>query len=790
MEATTLKTCIHCDEAALPAIYDPSDADFTKPFCCQGCLTVYHLLHAKGLESYYEIKSNSATFKRRSPVEIKQGQFQYLDDVQFLKEFSYLNAQEERTLEFYLEGIHCLACLWLIEKMNEFVPGVISSKLDLERSVVTVTLKAEGNFSSVAREFNQLGYRPHPLKRNQEVADLKTKEERSALIRIGVAGAAAGNIMIYAVSLYGGASDGFAQLFNALTVAFAIPVLTYSAWPFYQNAYNALKNKTLSIDIPISISLIVGAIMGIYNLVLQIPDNYFDSLTALVFLLLLSRYFLQKIQEKGLSASDLHYFYQSESVLKATDPSAEDFQEVHPRFIASGDVLKIRPGDFFPADGVILRGKSNLNTSLLTGESLPVKAEAGDKVFSGTQNLDGELLIKAESVQEDSRLGRLLKNVENGWAHRSQIVNLTNKVSKYFTLVVFALSVILFFYLYQTHDFKHALEGAITLLIVTCPCALALAVPLTFTRALSKAAEQGIIIKSDEVIEKLSKVNQIFIDKTGTITHGKLKIVDFHVLQAGKLPIEDIIFNLEQHSRHPVGRALMDFLQGKTYQARKVDGFTEILGVGVSGEIGSFHCEIKREGIFENKKLLATFQVQDTVRADSQGTLNALKAQKLDIKIISGDKAEVVEKIAAEVGLAKASALSNLSPEEKSELVHRTPHSMMIGDGANDAIALGKAHVGVAVLGAMDISLRAADVYLTTPGLAPVNKLFVLSHETMKVIRRNLVLSLCYNSLSVMAAFSGLINPLIAAIIMPLSSLTVLISTIMGTKKLRDLWKS
>ncbi len=790
MEATTLNTCIHCDEPALPAIYDPSDADLSKPFCCQGCLTVYNILHAKGLESYYEIKSNSATFKRRSPVDMKQSQFNYLDDSQFLKEFSYLNTHEERTMEFYLEGIHCLACLWLIEKMNVFVPGVISSKLDLERSVVAVTLEPEGNFSAAAREFNQLGYRPHPLKRNQEVADLKTKEERSALIRIGVAGAATGNIMIYAVSLYGGASDDFAQLFNALTVAFAIPVLTYSAWPFYQNAYSALKNRTLSIDIPISISLILGAIMGIYNLLMKIPDNYFDSLTALVFLLLLSRYFLQKIQEKGLSASDLHYFYQTESVLKATDNSAEDFQEVHPRFIESGDVLKIRPGDFFPADGVILKGKSNLNTSLLTGESLPVKAEAGDKVFSGTQNLDGELLIKAESVQDDSRLGRLLKNVENGWAHRSQIVNLTNKVSKYFTLVVFALSFVLFFYLYQTHDFKHALEGAITLLIVTCPCALALAVPLTFTRALSKAAEQGIIIKSDDVIEKLAKINQIFIDKTGTITHGKLKIVDFALTGQGKLAIEDIIFNLETHSRHPVGRALMEFIQSKTYQTLKVTEFTEVLGVGVSGDIGTCHYEINKEGIFEDKKLLATFRVQDTVRADSQRTLNSLKAQKLDIKILSGDRPEVVEKIASEVGLAKSSALSSLSPEEKSQLIHSTPHSMMIGDGANDAIALSQAHVGVAVLGAMDISLRAADVYLTTPGLAPVNKLFVLSQETMKVIRRNLVLSLCYNSLSVMAAFAGLINPLIAAIIMPLSSLTVLISTILGTKKLRGLWKS
>jgi heavy metal-(Cd/Co/Hg/Pb/Zn)-translocating P-type ATPase len=781
-----MEICIHCDEAAVPPLYNEEDSDRSRPFCCEGCLTVYTILHKKGLESYYEIKNNSATFKRRSPVELKSSHFQYLDDSDFMKEFSYKDAQGAKTMEFYLEGIHCLACLWLIEKLPEFVPGVFSSKLDLDRSVVTVVLKQEGKFSLVAREFNQLGYRPHPLKRNQDVADLKTREERQFLVRIGIAGAAAGNIMIYAVSLYGGASGDYAQLFNALTVAFAIPVLTYSSYPFYQNAWNAIKNKTLSIDIPISISLLIGAIMGIYNLVLGIPDNYFDSLTALVFLLLLSRYFLQKIQEKGLSATDLHFFYQNDSVLKA---DGEEFREIHPRFIKTQDVLKIRPGEFIPADGIVLKGTSNLNNSLLTGESVPVKVISGDKVFSGTQNLDQELIMKAENVSEDSRLGRLLRNVENGWAHRSQIVNLTNKVSKYFTLAVFLLSAILFVKLYHSHDLKHALEGAITLLIVTCPCALALAVPLTFTRVLSKASEQGIIIKSDEVIEKLARVKNVFIDKTGTITHGKLKITNFNLMKTGQLKVEEIIFNLEMRTKHPVAVALLDYIKGTSCRTLHVTDYHETLGKGVSGYIDGNFYEIIKTGIFENNQLLATFDVKDTVRADSKEALSKIMATGVDVKILSGDKKEVVDNIANKLALPVQNALSNLSPEEKSQLIQTTPGSMMIGDGANDAIALSHAHVGVAVLGAMDISLRAADVYLTSPGLVPVEKLFILSQETMKVIRRNLVLSLCYNSLSVAAAFMGFINPLVAAIIMPVSSFTVLFSTLVGTKKLRSLWK-
>lgn len=784
-----MTSCVHCDEIATPAVFSDDDVEKSRPFCCYGCLTVFNIINQKGLGSYYDIKKQSSLYKRRSPVEIRSSLFQFLDDADFLNEFSYRNLHGAQTMEFYLEGIHCLACLWLIEKLPEFLPTVTSSKLDLERSVVTVVLKEGGKFSEVAREFNNLGYRPHPLKKNQDAANLKIREERQTLIRIGIAGAAAGNIMIYAVSLYGGASGEFAQLFNALTVAFAIPVLTYSSFPFYKNAWQALKTKTLSIDIPISMALIVGAIMGIYNLLVGISENYFDSLTTLVFLLLLSRYFLQKIQERGLSAQDLHFFYQSESVLKEDEAHPGQFREIHPKFIKVNDLLKIRPGEFIPADGVVLSGSSNMNNSLLTGESLPVKVNVGAHVFSGTQNLDQDLVIKALKTQDETRLGTILKNVEHGWAHRSKIVDLTSKVSKYFILTVFALSALLFLYLFLQGDTRHALEQSITLLIVTCPCALALATPLTFTRALSKASEQGVIIKSDEVIEKLADVKNVFLDKTGTITYGKLQVEEFNILKQPAIAVEDIIRNLEADSRHPVAQALVNYVKGKDCRVYNVQDRLERLGVGVSGSIEDRFYEINREGIFEDKIKIAEFKLADAVRADTPKALKKLLAHGVSVQILSGDRSEVVQKIASEISLPFGQARSELSPEEKSQLIKSTPHSLMVGDGANDAMALSQADVGVAVLGAMDISLRAADVYLTTPGLEPVEKLLTLSTETMKVIRRNLVLSLLYNSLSVVAAFAGVINPLIAAIIMPLSSLTVLISTIWGTKKMRALWK-
>ncbi|MBC7714738.1 MAG: HAD-IC family P-type ATPase, partial [Rhizobacter sp.] len=632
------------------------------------------------------------------------------------------------------------------------------------------------------------GYRPHPLKLNQETSEYKIQENRSMLLRIGVAGAASGNIMLYAVSLYAGANAEYAIVFNALTVLFAIPVLTYSAYPFYRNSYMAIKNKTLSIDVPISLALIMGAVMGIYNLIRGINENYFDSLTALVFLLLISRYFLKLIQEKGLSTTDMHFFYQGENILKMSE-YPDSFTVIHPKSIRLNDILKISPNQIIPADAEIISGQSYLNNSLLTGESQLQKVYAGDKVYSGTMNVSSEIIIKVLGINKNTRLGSILKSVEDGWGQKSKIVDLTNRVSKYFVLVVFALAFILFFAGLNEGNTKHAFEQALTLLIVTCPCALAIATPLTFIRTLSKSAQKGIVIKDDAVIEKLSTAKNIFIDKTGTLTENKMRVTELVHKLPSILPVSTIIYNLEKSSRHPVAKSLMDFCSDDSVEKLSVSDLKEIPGVGISGIIAGHYYEIKNYSIYEDSKLIAHFSVKDSLREDSYGAINKLRFMDLNFKVISGDKKEYVEDIAQSLDLMKYEYAFELSPEEKAEIIKASQKTVMIGDGANDSIALSYADTGIAVHGAMDISLRAADVYLNLPGMNPVVDLIIISKETMKVVYRNLILSLCYNSVSVYLAFTGRISPLTAAIIMPLSSLTVLISTIAGTKELRKQWK-
>ncbi len=802
----TFLKCIHCDEDAPFPIFSNADSAQKLPFCCLGCLTVYEVIHDKGLSDYYELKKNSAILKPRSPVEKNQITYLYLDDPQFIADYSYTNHDNtERSLEFYLEGIHCLACLWLIEKLPSLVPGIKSSRLDLGKSVVTVTATSEGKFSAVANELSLLGYKPHPLKRDADSHQFKIKAERTFLKRIAIAAAAAGNIMLYAVSLYAGAEGSFARFFGIFTVLFAIPVMTYSAYPFYQSAFNALKNKRMNLDVPISMALILGFFYGTYSTIIYNEENYLDSLTALVFLLLLTRYFLYKIQEKGLFASDLNFFHSIDAVLKKEADGR--FTETHVKFLKPDDVIKIKATQMIPVDGIILTGESYLNLALLSGESAPVLHNKGMHVFSGTENLESDLEIQVTKTSEQTRLGKILKGVENGWMNRAPIVAFTDQVSSYFISTVFILASSLFFFQAINGNIAHGFNLFLTLLIVTCPCALALATPMTLTTAISKASRLGIIIKNDEVLQKISQIKNIFLDKTGTLTFGKMKIIHFQSYFGKKDPLYflNIIASLEKNSKHPVAAPIYEYAQ--TQGAAPLTDLIaeEIRGFGVRAYYQEKIYEIKalpldsvesdstsrafaKIGFFENQKLCCEFLLADNIRPDSINVIQELRKMNLNIFLISGDKKESVDLLAKKLHIPLNNTFSEVTPEKKQEILNHHPQSMMIGDGANDALALTSAHVGVAVCGAIDISLKASDVYLSSPGTKPIIQLMQISRETMFVIYRNLLLSLSYNLISVFAVFTGHISPLVAAVIMPLSSLTVLFSTLIGTKKLRKIF--
>lgn len=782
-----MRNCSHCNEPVLVIVEGAQDSAI---YCCQGCRFVAEFINSAGLEAYYDIKEKSGSKKGKSLSFLSAVDYRYLDEDSFRQTHSYKINETERVMEFYLEGVHCLACLWIIEKAGLLIPDVVNVKLEMNRSVAVVTINEHGSFAGVATQFQMIGYKPHALQRNEETHLRKKMEERSMLIKIGVAGASAGNIMLYSISIYAGAEENFLAIFHYLTLFFAFPVLTYCSSPLYKSAWQSLKQKTINIDVPISLALITGGLVGYAHLFMGIEENYFDSLTALVFLLLISRYFLMKIQEKSLSVNDLQFRHISESILKADDESLSAFTETHLSKVIPGDCLKVKPEVFIPADGQIIRGFSSVDNSLLTGESQAVPVQEGDKVFAGTQNLSSEFIMRVAETGDRTTLGKMLKSIENGWALKSPVARLTNQVAGWFVSAVIVLSVLLFIKIYQTNGFEAAFAGALTLLIVTCPCALAIATPMAFYRSLSEAAMNGIIIKNDDTLEKISKIQNVFLDKTGTLTYGQLTISTFHNINEARHNIYDVIYNLEAKSIHPAAQALKNYALSMNQNMTKlvVHDYKEIVGSGVCGTIDNVKYEIKSGRIYQNSVAIASFTLEDTLRTDTPHAVNKLRALNVNLKVLSGDKEAIVAEMSHLAGLGN-DFIAECTPETKARLVKEVPSSMMVGDGANDALAMKSADVGVAVLGAMDISLKASDVYLMNPGLKTITDLIVLSRETMKVIKRNFFLSILYNSLSVVATFMGLISPLMAAIIMPLSSLTVVLSTLIGTRALRDLWK-
>lgn len=796
--------CVHCNEQIIvPSILRTKDSEGNSSellFCCNGCKTVYEILQSRGLSNYYSLKENSGSNKS-NPVKISNEKYLYLDSEDFLNKYSS-KTNTTKTLRFYLEGVHCVACLWLIEKLPEFIPELLTSQLNMSKSVVTVTGVNATKFSQVAKLLEKLGYKPHPIMETEDVDRLNKLDDRRMMIKIAIAFACAGNIMLLSSSIYAGAEGAFKEYFRYISFAASLPVVLFSAIPFYHSAFSALKNKKVSIDIPIVFAIILVMVSGIYNLQTGSEHLYFDSITILIFLLLFARFLLKKAAQKGLSASEISNFFSNQVANKLIPTKDDEIETVHAKFLEKLDKIKVFPGENVPADGLVLSGSSSVNNSLLSGESLPVRVSKGDYVYSGTVNIDAEITVQVMNSAEDTRLGKILKNVESGWNQKADIVTFADVVAKYFIIIVFSLAMITVLGFGFSGDWQEGVLRALTLVIITCPCALGLTTPLALTLTLSRLAKDGIIIKNEKVIEKLTKAQEIFLDKTGTLTYGTFTISKWGT--SSKIEnLENIIYSLEFRSNHPIAKAITEYVENsclkKNIQIEKVmfDEYLEIPGVGVQGRLDNTIYEMRSipnldkksltlVGLYINNELIHTIELKDQIRSGAKEALTIIKSFNILPKIISGDNEFAVREVSQVLDIKKENSHSNTSPEEKNDFVEKSSLGVMVGDGANDAIALSNAYVGIAVHGSVDISLRAADIYIAKSGVEHLSTLFKTVHETMAVIKRNLKFSLIYNILGATLAITGHITPLLAAVLMPLSSLTVLISTFISAKKSED----
>jgi len=788
--APAATTCTHCGLPVPLGLLQPDDR---PSFCCGGCATAYAIIHDGGLDRYYRLPE-----RRAVPVEPSGRSFAEFDHPAFHALYARRRADGLAETEMYLDGVHCASCVWLVERVPLLVPGVTRAELEVGRSLAHVAWDpAITPLSAIARFLDTLGYRPHPF-RAQRVEERRRAEDRGALLRIGVAGALAGNVMMVAVALYsgwfGGMDPVFEHYFRWISLLLTAPVLLWPGHVFFQGAVASFRTRRLHMDLPIAIALAAGFIRGAVNTVSGTGPIYFDGVAMLVFLLLVGRFLQQRAQRAATdSASLLHGL--TPSVARVID--GEAIREIPTEALLPDMRVEVRAGETFPADGTIVEGASEVDLALLTGESRPVHVRTGSAVWAGTVNLAAGVQVLVTQAGEASRVGRLVQEVAAGAGRRARIVLLADRLAGWFVAAVLVLAAGTWAYWHFTQP-AVALDNAIALLIVTCPCALALATPLAVSVAIGRAARQGILIKGGDALEALARPATLYLDKTGTVTEGSFRLASWD----GPDWVRPLVVALERHSGHPVATGFLH--AWPDVMAPAATDVRQTLGGGVEGcvagrnvVVGSPLFVAARTGastappraatggdtpvwVAVDGTIAAVASFGDPLRQEAPAVLERLRRRGWRLRLLSGDANAVVRSVAATLGLPTSAWRGEVSPEGKLAEIERAAADgpvVMVGDGVNDAAAMARATVGIAVRGGAEASLAVADVYLSRPGLAPLDELIVGSERTLRIIRRNVAFSLAYNIAGAALAMGGWINPLIAAILMPASSLTVVLAS-------------
>ena len=786
--------CAHCGLDVPPGLVDESTQ---RQFCCHGCRAVYAVIHEHGLDRYYAFRAEAEAAP--APASPTGRSYAELDDPGFQARACWTTSDGLAATELYLEGVHCAACVWLVERLPGLVPGVVEVRLDLPRSRALVRWEARAvTLSAVARKLDALGYRAHPS-RGLEAQALRRREDRRMLARIGLAGAAAANVMAIAFALYGGTFHGmepeYASLFRWASLAVTVPAMIWGGGVFFRGAWVALRARALHMDLPISVGLLAGFLHGAVNTMRGAGDVYFDSVTALIFLLLGGRYIQRRQQRVAADAVEL---------LASLAPSAARLiergavREVPIEALLPGARVEVRAGDTVPADGMIAAGRSALDLSLLSGESRPTDAGPGDRVHAGTVNLSSRLEVLVERTGEDTRVGRLAKLVEEHGRRRAPIAELADRIAGHFVAAVLVLAA-LTFALWARVDVGRAVDHAVALLIVTCPCALALATPLAFSAAIGQAARAGFLIKGADVLEKLCRPGRMWLDKTGTLTEGRAALLVWW----GDPAARTLAAAAEAHSSHPLARALVAAVgptpdwpvtiaetQGGGIEGSVAGravvlgspGFVEARTGAIPPSFDRLARELSADGLTPvlvavDGAVVAVAGFGDPLREDAPAALERVRRRGWRVGILSGDDPVVARSIGRRLGLGPEDCRGGVSPEGKLRAVEDGTAGgsvVMVGDGVNDAAALAGATVGIAVHGGAEAALAAADIFIARPGIAQVADLLDGARRAMRTVRRNLALSLCYNAAGAALAMAGLINPVVAAVLMPLSSITVI----------------
>ncbi|MEM9666833.1 MAG: heavy metal translocating P-type ATPase [Bacteroidota bacterium] len=804
--------CAHC---GLPVGAHPvrSDED-ALAFCCTGCAVVYEALAGLGWgETYYRLKAMKADTQAPMPAQTSVDALALaeLDTDTYLQAHTHETSDGLRETRWFLDGVHCVACLWLVERLPTEVSGVHAASLDLARAQLRLVFDPERvRLSEVARWLARFGYRAHPVRTHRVLA--RSAEERSLLIRMGVTWALAGNVMLLAFTLYSGldaAAD--AALYQAARVGsflVSVPALLYGAAPFFRRAWASLRLavaqrdvRMLHMDTPIALGLSIGWGHSAWAALTGQGEIWFDSLTVLVAALLTARWLQLRSQRLARDASERLLALLPSMVRHVRADGTLELIAVEE--LRPGDVVEVPPGEVIPVDGRVTEGVSALNRAVLTGESEAVPCDVGDAVEAGATNLQAPLQVRVEAAGAQSRVGRLMAWVRDQEDQRPEVVLWIDRWGGVFVAVVLALAMLTaaaWWWLAPGQAYPHV----VALLVITCPCALSMATPLFISVATGRAARQGIFVKSAAATERLTQVQAVVLDKTGTLTEGQLALVEWE----GPDEVLDAAATLEQAVPHPIAVALLqDRFPGEACALTAAPSVRVTTGQGVEGWFHEQHIIVGRPAwvlsraaatpaqqsrladvaargmtpvaVARDGQVAAVLGFADRIRPDVAHVIAQWQAAGLAVHLLSGDHPDVVQRVADQLGIRHASGQA--TPEDKRAYVDALQERQvvaMVGDGVNDAAALRAADIGIAVQGGATASLVAADVFLVRPGLQPVADVVQGAGTVMRGVRRMLQFSLVYNIGGAAAAMLGLVTPVVAAVAMPISSLVVVLAAV------------
>lgn len=779
---TSLKiTCFHCGEVCLNDKIGLEE----KFFCCEGCKMVFQILNESELCDYYNLNKNPGISQR---IKVRKDKFSFLDDEKIQLQLISYKDEKQLHVTFYLPQIHCSSCLYLLENLHRINPGVLSGKVNFTRKEVDIVLLTEQtSLRKVAETLTSIGYEPYI-----SLNDLKEKRpaiNKSMVYQLGVAGFCFGNIMLMSFPEYFGIDASeivLRSIFRWVNFGLAIPVLLYAALPFYESSWKSIRHKFLNIDAPIALAIIITFIRSAYEVISGTGGGYFDSMTGIVFFMLAGRILQDKTyRQLSFERDYTSYFPIAVSVLHDDAEKATALPDIKP-----GNTLLIHNEELIPVDGILTKGKAFIDYSFVTGESLPVLKEVGELVYAGGKQTEGNIEILVVKEVAQSYLTKLWNKDEFKKQTQSKSVSFVHLLSRYFTYIVLAIATGTAVY-WQINDPVKLWPAVTAVFIIACPCALLLSNTFTNGNILRILGRNYFYLRSSQTIEDVSKATHIVFDKTGTLTTTQQQDITYEGTTLTAYQLEQVAA-LAACSSHPLSKALSKHLTGQ--QKIDVAGFKESTGQGIEGfvhddllKLGSYKFITgsidRRTGtaifISIENKLFGYFLFSNHYREAIPDLIKKLKSN-FRLSVISGDNEAEKETLQKLLG-RKAVLLFHQKPEEKLEYIKHLQRQgekvMMIGDGLNDAGALKQSDIGIAVSEQTNNFTPSSDAIIEANQLSRLSKFIQLCRANRNIVIASFVLSIVYNIIGLFFAVQGNLSPLVAAILMPASSLSILIIT-------------